>query len=255
MTPNGAPRHDDLHRKGVGRPFDVLDKMGGGQSSEMASVPEPVTLSEPRSGISSDSLKSNGVEAKGNGNHRVDASSNGHVRELDSAKEDVSTNEKTPSTLRDRGQIPLSLYVSGALILGLQYSSNMYSMEFVQSWWRSVSLASHEFYQYCAYIRDVCQTLADPSAQEAVSTREVMGALVSVLVVASIVYILFLAPLRAGFWTGKRATSKHVFHRYAGLAYLIQYALAWIEYLTLYDTSAKTSFLPHTIAINGTCRS
>jgi hypothetical protein len=237
--------------------------MGGAQSSEEALVATAVESSVNDSKINRENGHANGAlnglngrDKNSNGFHQEsqedsNASATNNVGEADTETKIDTSAEKSSSSLRDRGQIPLSAYVCWSLIFGLQYTSKMYSMSFLHSWWRSVTLASHEFYQYFAYIRNVCQTLCDSSTRNTISSREMIWALGSVLLVASLLTILFIAPLRAGFWTGKRATSKHVFHRYAGLAYLIQYGLAWIEYLTLYETSARTSFLPHTIAING----
>jgi len=68
--------------------------------------------------------------------------------------------------------------------------------------------------------------------------------------VGSLLYVLLIAPLRAGFWTGSRST-KHKMHRYMGLAYLFQYFAAWTQYLANYE-AAKDSYLPHFIALNGT---
>jgi len=78
---------------------------------------------------------------------------------------------------------------------------------------------------------------------------EYLVAALTTSLVVSILYVLFIAPFMGGFWTGKRST-KHLIHRYMGLAYLTQYALAWVELTRNYD-SYEGSFLPATIALNG----
>jgi hypothetical protein len=67
--------------------------------------------------------------------------------------------------------------------------------------------------------------------------------------VAFLLYVLIGAPLRAGFWTGRKAM-RHKMHRYMGLSYLLQYGPAWVVYCTHYE-QAKDSYLLHFIAING----
>jgi hypothetical protein len=65
-------------------------------------------------------------------------------------------------------------------------------------------------------------------------------------------YVLLWRPFRAGLWTGRRAR-RHKFHRYMGLAYLVQYFCAWIEFFVHYERGGATSYLPHFIAVNGVC--
>ena len=72
--------------------------------------------------------------------------------------------------------------------------------------------------------------------------------IISVLL-GCIFYVLVGAPLRAGLWTGQKST-KHMLHRYMGLFFLIQYSLAWVEFLTDYET-AKTTYFTHSITLNG----
>jgi hypothetical protein len=86
--------------------------------------------------------------------------------------------------------------------------------------------------------------------QQNYQPKEIVIACIASLIIGGILYVLVYAPLRAGMWTGQRAR-KHVIHRYMGLAFLIQYGAAWVEFMTNYENGGKDSFLPHFISTNG----
>jgi len=77
-----------------------------------------------------------------------------------------------------------------------------------------------------------------------------IGNLLVVIVISSIYYLLMVKPFRAGMWTGTRA-NRHRIHRYMGLVFLLQYSFAWYEFISNYEGSGKTSFLPVSTALNG----
>jgi hypothetical protein len=153
-------------------------------------------------------------------------------------------------TLKDRSKIPGSAYVTVGIIIGLQYFSGLYAnvTHVLTSLKHSVTSSSRALYATLVYLRDLCQSIASGQAQD--NPWEYVFAFVFCALVASLCYVLLVAPLWVGMWTGTRA-KRHRVHRYFGLAFLIQYALAWIEYLTNYEDGYRNSYLVHTIAING----
>lgn len=163
----------------------------------------------------------------------------------------ASTNSKAPikKTLDERRRIPLSAYVSWGLVLSLQYFSGMWHISTLESWMASMTKSSKTVHNLLLYFRDLTRSFF---AGELQSWKEFGQALVVMAVVGSMLHVFFIAPFRAGLWTGPRSRRALV-HRYMGLFFLVQYALAWVEFLTDYE-SAKSSFLPHTIALNGTDR-
>jgi hypothetical protein len=153
-------------------------------------------------------------------------------------------------TLKDRSKVPSSSYVTVGVILGLQYFSGMYAniTDVVASLTHSVTTSSHTFYDTLVYLQGLCQSIASGQAQD--NPWEYVYAFTFCFLVGCLGYVLLVAPFRAGMWTGTRAR-RHKVHRYFGLAFLVQYALAWIEYLTNYEGGYRNSYLVHTIALNG----
>ena len=129
-----------------------------------------------------------------------------------------------------------------------------------QSWWHSMSSSYVKAWQFMESLRDTMaiafQSLFQNGQQRAESKTfdgwELLYSVVILGCVASIFIVLVWAPFRAGLWSGRRAAKKHTIHRYMGLFWIIQYAACWIEYVTDYEQSKK-SYLPHFIALNGTC--
>ncbi len=173
----------------------------------------------------------------------------------DASADDLSrlaASDKKPlmrKTLEDRKRIPSSAFVSWGLIFSLQYFSGMWSVHTLQSWWASMKSSTETVNNLLLYFRDLTKSFF---AGELQTWKEFGQALVVIAVVGSMLHVFFVAPFRAGMWTGPRSR-KAVVHRYMGLLFLIQYFLAWVEFLTDYER-ARYSFLPHAIALNGTFR-
>jgi hypothetical protein len=172
-------------------------------------------------------------------------SSNGDLQAPDAVKPQPP--KRRQMTLAERRKIPASLYVSLAVILGGQYFSGMWTVETPKIWLSSCITSAKKCWALLAFLRDFMQAAA---AGEITDRTELAKVTIITLLVASILYVLIGAPLRAGFWTGRRS-NRHLVHRYMGLAYLIQYGFAWVEYLTNYEDGFRLSFLTHTLALNG----
>jgi len=164
--------------------------------------------------------------------------------DLNSLDPKVSSRGKS---LRDRSRIPASAYVTFGSILMLQYCSGVWAPETLKSYYSSVTISVETLGELLGYTRDLTRTAIDGEYRE---WTEYAKTATTVTVIFSLVYVFFLAPLRAGLWTGSRAR-KHIFHRYMGLLFLAQYFLAWIEIATNYEGGAESSFLPHFISVNG----
>jgi hypothetical protein len=151
-------------------------------------------------------------------------------------------------TLEERGKIPVSFYVTLANLAALQYSAGIWSLETVLDWKDSVVQAGVSTRDALVYLRAMMENVYSGRVED---WKEVLYVSIVTMLIASTLYVLIVAPFRAGFWTGPR-TSKHKIHRYMGMAYLIQYFAAWIEfYRNSGDLNAKDSVLPHFIALNG----
>lgn len=129
--------------------------------------------------------------------------------------------------------------------------SGTYDLKSLESIGESFGTATDHLQKLLNYLQSLCESLfrLDSTNQDRPPWSEYLVATVVTLSITWITYILFLAPLWNGFWTGPRA-SRHLVHRYMGLVYLIQYPLAWLEFARDYD-SARNSYLPHLIALNG----
>jgi hypothetical protein len=101
-----------------------------------------------------------------------------------------------------------------------------------------------------AYCGAVIQSIVDGRY---LSAREYAAFAVVAACVLSLLIVFIVAPFRAGVWTGKRAT-RHRIHRFMGLAYMFQYSMAWVEFLTNYEAATR-SYVPLFVAINGKLRS
>jgi hypothetical protein len=154
--------------------------------------------------------------------------------------------KKKQQTLAERNRIPPTFYLTAAIIFGFQYFGGVYSMDTFYSWKSSISTSYFTIIEKLAYLKELMRATAAGEVRE---SKEYAVALITTLFCASIFYVLIWSPLRAGMWTGTRA-SRHKIHRYLGLLYLIQYTAAWTEFLTDYENGMNT-YLPHFIAING----
>lgn len=171
-------------------------------------------------------------------------SSNDNTETIGSHQEQPA---KVKQSLEERSKIPYSFYVTLATVLSLQYSVGFWTFDSFVSWKDSMLFGAHKTTEALIYLRTLMEAVASGNATD---WKEVAVAGVSTFLIASTLYVLIVAPLMAGFWTGPR-TSKHKMHRYMGLAYLIQYFLAWVEFVSNYDDPTKDSIIPHFIALNG----
>jgi hypothetical protein len=155
---------------------------------------------------------------------------------------------KQRKSLEERGKIPFTLYVVLANVAALQYAAGIWSLETLTDWRDSMVTAGYSARDALVYLRDMMESVYRGKVDD---WKEVGFVSVVTLLIACTLYVLIVAPFRAGFWTGPR-TSKHKIHRYMGMAYLIQYFAAWIEYYRYSnDYGRKDSVLPHFIALNG----
>jgi hypothetical protein len=163
-------------------------------------------------------------------------------------------------TLRDRSRIPPGIYISTCLVVSLFYSSGMIttfishvvpglqnSIEYViGDLKRRVSLLITGGLENCNTFNQCLSVTMIPKGW----LLKAIGNLLVVIVISSIYYLLMVKPFRAGMWTGTRA-NRHRIHRYMGLVFLLQYSFAWYEFISNYEGSGKTSFLPVSTALNG----
>jgi hypothetical protein len=142
------------------------------------------------------------------------------------------------------------MYIVYGSIIGLQYFGGMWSVDTPKSWYSSMTTSGASFYEWMGYTRDLTKSAVDGDYAD---WKEYATTGIISFFGLSLFYVFIIAPLMAGFWTGPK-TKKHKFHRYMGLLYLLQYFLAWVEFLTNYTNGAAASYLPHFIALNGTLR-
>ncbi|CAB9504090.1 expressed unknown protein [Seminavis robusta] len=150
-------------------------------------------------------------------------------------------------SLEDRSRIPGSFWVSIILIGLLEGCSGMYTMDTVYSWWDSITTSLRTVKNLLEYERDLMWSAATGEFRE---PDEYLRAALVTIVSGSILWVLIGKPMSAGLWTGQRST-RHKMHRYMGLCFLIQYSLAWVEFITNYEGAGEFSFVPHTVALNG----
>ncbi len=159
------------------------------------------------------------------------------------------TNLKKPRkyvTLEDRSKAPSSLYLSMGIILIAHFCGNIWSLHVASNWKDSIVDAGRIVIYVITYLKELTQDALNGKIENWMEFGKVC---IFTGLVGSFLYVLIIAPLRAGFWTGAQS-SKHKMHRYMGLAYLFQYFAAWAQYLANYE-AAKDSYLPHFIALNG----
>lgn len=153
---------------------------------------------------------------------------------------------KKKLSLKDRSKIPNSFYLTLGIIATAHLCGGIWSISTLENWYNSMKEAGTATRDILAYLRDLT---ADAFQGKVDNWADFSKAFIFTFLVGSLMYVLFVAPFRAGFWTGP-GSRKHKMHRYMGLSYLIQYFAAWIHYVTNYE-SARLSYLPHFIALNG----
>lgn len=163
----------------------------------------------------------------------------------------TDTTSKTASvarkSLEERSKIPNSFYVTVIGFCAMAYFGNVFRVETIHSWMNSVLMSAEKVHGSLVYSQEVAQSLIKGERRPLSEYAQVSFITLSIL---SLLYIFVWAPFRAGFWTGTRS-SRHVVHRYMGLAYMAQYFLAWFEFSTNYEETGRSSFLPMFIALNG----
>ena len=150
-------------------------------------------------------------------------------------------------SLKERGKIPSSFYLSVTIIITAHFIGGIWSLETLKNWSKAMTSSGSTAYDTMVYLRGLMQAAF---TGEMDNWQNFLYVCVITALVGSLVYVLLIAPFMAGFWTGRRSR-RHKIHRYMGLLYLFQYAAAWIQYLTDYE-NAKDSYISHFIAINGT---
>jgi hypothetical protein len=129
-----------------------------------------------------------------------------------------------------------------------QYCGGLWTIETPQLWLRSMKASAKTCFQGLEYLRDFMTAAANGEITDPAQIAKVS---LITFALSALFYVLIVAPLMAGMWTGQRAR-RHRIHRYMGLSYLIQYTFVWVEFLTNYNQDGfLTSILPHTIALNG----
>jgi hypothetical protein len=155
----------------------------------------------------------------------------------------TSTTPRQRKTLQDRKRIPFSIYLTVIVCLLLQFAAGVWDASTLVLWKDSMCMAWGKFLQHVYYLgKPPSSTTTTTSAQ-----REYAQTVVLACLTLSVVYVFFLAPLKAGLWTGQRA-KRHLVHRYGGLTYMLQYAAAWLEFGSQYNPSSN---ITHFISING----
>ena len=171
----------------------------------------------------------------------------------------TAANSKGKS-LKERSEIPYSFYITFGTIISLQYFGGLYSdSAMLRSWYTSLYQSIITLTELVRYSQVIL--LSPPLSSSPTTTTSTTTTTISTwkeytfvltiwcVVILPLVYVFFVAPFFAGFWTGRKS-KRHVFHRYMGLCYLIHYVLAWIEFFTN-PGSSKTSYLCHIIAVMG----
>lgn len=154
---------------------------------------------------------------------------------------------RKPESLAERGRVPYSFYVSVLVIGMLEGCSGMWQMDTLRSWWSSFTTSIRTVRDLLEYEKDLMQSIFEGDFRE---PKEYLQAAVVTVLAGSILWVLIGKPLSAGLWTGERS-KKHKMHRYMGLFFLIQYGLAWVEFITNYKGAGEFSYIPHTVALNG----
>jgi hypothetical protein len=151
-------------------------------------------------------------------------------------------------TLEERNAIPASFYLCFGTILGFQYFSGMWTMATIESYQRSIGTAVSALSSWLQYLQDIVK-VANSENSASVESSEYWKAALIVGVCAMLFGVFFVAPFRAGLWTGRKAR-RHKFHRYQGLNYLIHYVFALAEFFGDYDQS-RSSYLCHLVGVFG----
>ncbi|CAB9504091.1 expressed unknown protein [Seminavis robusta] len=163
-----------------------------------------------------------------------------------SGNESVVETKKTVESLQERGKIPSSFFVTVLIIILNQASSGIYSIESLQNCWSSVTTSLQMMNNVLEYTKDLMTSVYEGNLR---GTKEYLIAAGVTAVVASWICVFVWVPFRAGVWTHRAI--RHKVHRYMGLLFIIQYALAVVEFMTDYKNDGTLSLLTNSLAING----
>jgi len=120
---------------------------------------------------------------------------------------------KKGMTLKDRARVPPSAYMCAIVVVLLQFLSKRYSIEHIQSWYTSMTTSLATILDSALYTKELLETIVTGDYRE---PKEYLQTAVAAFFALSLAYVVLIAPLMAGFWTGARI-SKQKFHRYMGL--------------------------------------
>lgn len=189
----------------------------------------------------------NGANSKETTQEASSSSSSSPSTSTDELDKMDSKSSSAGKSLKERGRITTSFYICVSSVLLLQYFSGLWSEQTIKSYIQSIVTSARTIGDMTVYTNDILKSTA---AGEYLEWKEYASFATVVLLVFSIFYVFVGAPFMAGFWTGTRSR-KQIIHRYMGLVWLAQYALAWTEFLTNYQNGASSSLMPHFIALNG----
>ena len=176
------------------------------------------------------------------------SSSSEDLKSMDTTASHADPGGSKGKSLAERARIPPSFLLTAAITLSLQFMTGIYSVETFQSWQSSMTTSAETTFGFLEYFRALTRAALEGDFVEDPTTYVKVFLMLAVCFLS--IYVFLLAPLRAGLWTGARAR-RHKFHRYMGLAYLVQYFFAWVEFGSNYENGGATSYLPHFIALNG----
>jgi hypothetical protein len=155
-------------------------------------------------------------------------------------------NAPIKKTLTMRSEIPLSIYLVAMIIFASQLSGSIYTQNVMDSVLDSLSTSLNSAKSNIKFLKEFTEAVVKGQSKE---NKKILLSLTSLFIIILSLYVLFVAPLLAGMWTGRRAR-RHLMHRYMGLIYLFMYFAAWVEFLSDRQTT-KDSYLPHFISLLG----
>jgi len=192
----------------------------------------------------------------------MNTNTNNNNNESSAKPTSSSTLKPTPAStqfksLKDRSKVPSSFYLSLVLLFLLQVTTGTYQIIFQQFQEYTETLQQFLLSSSCLSIQNsllysmntIKTYIASFDPSQHTIAENIKMFLIGIFL-SSIINIFFIAPFRAGMWTGQRA-KKHKIHRYFGLLYLFQYGYGWVYFAKYYDQGYEHSLLPHMITLNG----
>jgi hypothetical protein len=163
-------------------------------------------------------------------------------------------------SLKDRSRVPPGMIVVAVVVFTCIHSSGLTTNFFTDTLpvlRQSISHVNSDFAGRVSQLWsgiDAAQSCggAEGGVSKLSYYTSIARMMIGASVLCSIYYVLLYKPLKAGMWGPTQRATRHLLHRYMGLAFIIQYSYAWYEFLTDYEGSAQFSYLPITVALNGT---